>query len=115
MSNIEYFQDDADEWRFRIKARNGLVVAQSEGYKEKRSAEKGVAAVIKALVTNQYDTPPAILFSRSYAPRLHEWQAGVPAHETARDQVTLADIITAAIEDGWTILPPSSEASVDAD
>lgn len=35
-------------WRWRLKAANGRVVAQSEGYKTKAGAERGVDACRRA-------------------------------------------------------------------
>ncbi len=47
---IEVFRsDEDDQWYWRVKARNGRVVAQSEGYKSKQGAVKGVVALGKAL------------------------------------------------------------------
>lgn len=40
------------EWRFRVKAFNGEIVAQSEGYTSKAAAEKGVRALRRALLPN---------------------------------------------------------------
>lgn len=40
----------ATEWRFRVKAFNGEIVAQSEGYSSKAAAEKGVRALRRALI-----------------------------------------------------------------
>lgn len=43
---IELFHGALDEnWYFRLKAPNGKIVAQSEGYTRKRNALKGIAAV----------------------------------------------------------------------
>ena len=42
----EYYQDKAKEYRWRLKATNGRVMARSsEGYKEKKSAQSAVALV----------------------------------------------------------------------
>ena len=46
---IEVFKDKAGEWRFRVKAKNGRVIAQSEGYKRVEGAEKGISALEEAL------------------------------------------------------------------
>jgi len=35
---FELFKNRQDEWCFRIRAKNGRVVAQSEGYKNKQDA-----------------------------------------------------------------------------
>jgi hypothetical protein len=34
------------EWRFRLKAGNGKIICQSEGYKTKDGADNGILAVI---------------------------------------------------------------------
>ena len=47
MGKFEIFKDDKGEYRFRLKASNGEIIAQSEGYTRKENAEKGVDAVIK--------------------------------------------------------------------
>lgn len=42
LPNIEYFKDDAGEWRWRAKAANGNIVATSgEGYKRLAGAING--------------------------------------------------------------------------
>ena len=44
---FELYQDKAGEYRFRLKARNGEVIAVSEGYKAKASCENGIESVVK--------------------------------------------------------------------
>ncbi|MBQ3196051.1 MAG: YegP family protein [Clostridia bacterium] len=44
---FELYQDKAGEYRFRLKAKNGEVIATSEGYKTKASCENGIASVKK--------------------------------------------------------------------
>ena len=44
---FEIYTDKAGEFRFRLKARNGEVIAASEGYKAKASCENGIASVKK--------------------------------------------------------------------
>ncbi len=40
------YKDGKGEWRWRLKARNGRIVADSgEGYKRKAGAEKGINAI----------------------------------------------------------------------
>ncbi len=43
----EVYKDKADEFRFRLKARNGEVIAASEGYKSKDGCMNGIASVKK--------------------------------------------------------------------
>ena len=44
---FELYQDKSGEYRFRLKATNGQVVATSEGYKTKESCENGIESVKK--------------------------------------------------------------------
>ncbi len=44
---FEIYTDKAGEFRFRLKATNGQVIATSEGYKTKASCENGVESVRK--------------------------------------------------------------------
>ncbi len=44
---FEIYKDNAGEFRFRLKARNGQVIATSEGYKAMASCKNGVESVIK--------------------------------------------------------------------
>ena len=44
---FEVYVDKAGEFRFRLKARNGQIIAVSEGYTTKASCENGIASVQK--------------------------------------------------------------------
>lgn len=44
---FEIFLDRAGEYRFRLKARNGEVIATSDGYTAKASCENGIESVRK--------------------------------------------------------------------
>ncbi|PJE02609.1 MAG: DUF1508 domain-containing protein [Mycobacterium sp.] len=44
-AQFEIFQDKAGEFRFRLKAANGEVIASSQGYTTKASAQKGIDSV----------------------------------------------------------------------
>ena len=44
---FEMYTDKAGEFRFRLKARNGEIIAVSEGYKAKASCLNGIASVGK--------------------------------------------------------------------
>ena len=44
---FEVYLDKAGEFRFRLKARNGQIVATSEGYKTKTSCLNGIESVKK--------------------------------------------------------------------
>lgn len=41
----EIFQDRSGEYRFRLKARNGQIIACSQGYSAKESCENGIVSV----------------------------------------------------------------------
>ncbi len=43
----ELYQDKAGDFRFRLKARNGEIIATSEGYKTKASCLNGIESVRK--------------------------------------------------------------------
>lgn len=44
---FELYLDNNGEFRFHLKARNGEVIAVSEGYKSKQSCENGIESVRK--------------------------------------------------------------------
>ena len=44
---FEMYQDKAGEFRIRLKARNGQIIATSEGYTTKNACENGVESVRK--------------------------------------------------------------------
>ena len=50
---FELYRDNAGEFRFRLKATNGQVIATSEGYVAKKSCENGIESVKK----NAVDAP----------------------------------------------------------
>ena len=45
---FEIYQDKKGEFRFRLKSRNGEIVATGESYPSKAIAKKGIAAVQRA-------------------------------------------------------------------
>ncbi len=47
---FELYQDKAGEYRFRLKATNGQIIAVSEGYKAMASCKNGVESVKKNAV-----------------------------------------------------------------
>ena len=53
---FEMYVDKAGEYRFRLKATNGQVIATSEGYAAKNSCENGIASVQK----NAVDAPVVV-------------------------------------------------------
>ena len=42
---FEVFRDRKKQWRFRLKARNGKIIASSEGYISKRNAILGIESI----------------------------------------------------------------------
>jgi hypothetical protein len=46
-AKFEIYQDKKGEFRFRLKAGNGEVIAVSEGYTSKASCENGIESVKK--------------------------------------------------------------------
>lgn len=42
---FEMYQDRSDQYRFRLKARNGKIIAVSEGYTTRAACENGIASV----------------------------------------------------------------------
>ena len=44
---FEMYEDKGGEFRFRLKARNGQIIAVSEGYTTKASCENGIESVKK--------------------------------------------------------------------
>jgi uncharacterized protein YegP (UPF0339 family) len=44
---FEMYKDKGGEFRFRLKARNGQIIATSEGYSSKASCENGIESVRK--------------------------------------------------------------------
>lgn len=42
MPHFEVYEDQAGEWRFRLRADNGEIIATSEGYKHRDSAYAGI-------------------------------------------------------------------------
>ena len=48
---FEVWTDKAGEYRFRLKALNGEIIATSEGYRSKKSCLNGIQSVIKNAAT----------------------------------------------------------------
>ncbi len=47
---IDFYQDTADEWRWRIKATNGkIIAASSEGYENHSDAKQNIKDVAFAI------------------------------------------------------------------
>ena len=50
---FEVYTDKAGEFRFRLKAKNGQIIATGEGYKAKSSCKKGIDSIRR----NAVDSP----------------------------------------------------------
>ena len=49
-AHFEIYKDTSGDWRWRLRARNGRIVADSaEGYASKRNAKAAVAATMLAV------------------------------------------------------------------
>ncbi|WP_458190980.1 HVO_2922 family protein [Haladaptatus sp. NG-WS-4] len=47
---FEVYRDNADEWRWRLVASNGNIIADcGEGYKSKQGVRRGIESVKKAV------------------------------------------------------------------
>jgi uncharacterized protein YegP (UPF0339 family) len=46
---FEIYKDRKGEYRFRLKSRNGEIVATGESYETKAGAKRGIAAVVAVL------------------------------------------------------------------
>ncbi|EKJ86032.1 DUF1508 domain-containing protein [Leptospira bourretii] len=44
-AKFEIYKDKAGEFRFRLKAANGEIIASSEGYSSKQACESGINSV----------------------------------------------------------------------
>ncbi len=45
-ASFEVYRDNADEWRWRLVASNGNIIADSgEGYKSKQGVQRGIESV----------------------------------------------------------------------
>ena len=49
--SFEVYKDKAGQWRWRLKAANGQIIATGEGYKDKTGCEDAIASVKKTSQT----------------------------------------------------------------
>lgn len=56
----EIFQDDEGGWRFRVKGKNGEIVAWGEAYTRPEDAERGLATLRRILRDTNGDLPTII-------------------------------------------------------
>ena len=54
---FEIYTDKAGEFRFRLKARNGQIIAVSEGYKKLESCKNGIESVRKNAADASVEEP----------------------------------------------------------
>ena len=47
---FEMYTDKAGEFRFRLKAKNGQIIATGEGYKAKAGCKNGIESILKNVV-----------------------------------------------------------------
>jgi uncharacterized protein YegP (UPF0339 family) len=57
-AKFEIFKDKSGEFRFRLKAANGEVIASSEGYNSKAATQNGIKSV-------QTNTPGATVVDKT--------------------------------------------------
>ena len=43
---VEMYQDKKKEWRWRLKAPNGKIIAHGEGYKRRSTMEKTILTIL---------------------------------------------------------------------
>lgn len=48
-ARFEIFEDDAGEFRFRVRASNGEVVHASEGYRDATDARRGIEDLVRTV------------------------------------------------------------------
>jgi uncharacterized protein YegP (UPF0339 family) len=48
-THVEKYQDENGEWRWRLRAINGEIVASGEGYEDESSMDEIIAEVFPAL------------------------------------------------------------------
>lgn len=51
---LSEIEDNPQRWHFRVRAANGEIVAQSEGYSSKQGAQKGLRALRRAVLPQDY-------------------------------------------------------------
>lgn len=51
---VDYFEDQAGEWRYRIKGANGEPLVTSEGYRDKTDAKRGFEALKRAIAATVF-------------------------------------------------------------
>ncbi|WP_280183763.1 YegP family protein [Nocardia cyriacigeorgica] len=54
-AKFELYKNDSGEFRWRLKASNGEIIASGQGYKTKASAETGIESVRKNAPTAVLD------------------------------------------------------------
>ena len=71
-ARFEVYRDRRGEWRWRLRSRNGLIIADSaEGYASRRNARRAVATVVDTITDpwRLVEMPPApVAIAGSRAP-----------------------------------------------
>lgn len=58
---IEFYKDENKEWRWKVVASNGKIVADSaEGYKNKKDAQHGLRVAVQTLLVAVGDYMEAV-------------------------------------------------------
>lgn len=55
MGKFEIFIGSDDQYYFRLKAENGLIIAASQGYTSKQSAQNGIEAIQRVAASATVD------------------------------------------------------------
>lgn len=50
MSKVEFFKGKDHQWRWRLRAANGEIVATGESYTRREDAERGFHDAVKAMI-----------------------------------------------------------------
>lgn len=65
LARYQYYKDAAGDWRWRLKAANGEIVASGEGYSRKQGVLAGIKAHRRAAKTDRVEFLEAKCQSRN--------------------------------------------------
>jgi hypothetical protein len=100
---VEYYEDNAGGWRFRVKSGNHEIVASGESYANKSNAKRGYRALLDAVHADLLaelragtivESEESMEAGKSYIAMLEEG-AAVPAAEGAADAAMPAPVAQA--------------------
>lgn len=86
----EYFEDQAGEWRYRVKGENGETLVTSEGYRDQTDAKRGYDALERILAGQHFTPEWPSLIQHFTMPELlggisaHDAETGPPEHQPTR-------------------------------